>query len=1036
MTLPPVFPVLLLGISLVAGPAHASVEAVRQLEARLEAGQWLGPEATKASREAVERTRAEFGEGSPEAIAGLVTAGRLHFERADYPRARARWEQAEREAGPRVRADLRLRIQVSLAELETELARFAAADTRLAAARELLPEVAPPAAGEVALVAGRLALARNDMPTAMAELQAALTGFREHYGPDHPRTADALSALGMFHRTTGDWDRMLEAYQQVWDIREAALPEDHPDRVLTLEQRGYHEVNVNADLAEGRRYYEAAVEQTQAALGARHPEVGRALYGLAYILYFVGEHQRSEELLVPALEIWRETLGERHPRVADVLKFQAITARKETPPNLERSRQLFEENLAIWREAVGDQHSQVAVAEVNLAEICNEQGDYDAAMGHAERAYAIWVEAMGDHHPFVGWCHNIMAHSLTGTGRYEEAWTHYDRAIGIFSAMMAPYHHELTEHLQDFSISLLLGGDIERAVETSRQAASNARELLRISQSTMSERELLSYAAQRKSHDGLDVLLSAASHPDAGPTHREAALDALIRGRVFALDEIAFRNRSMDPSDPATRDLLRQLTELRNQLSGMVVAGPQRDPATFQADFRALRDRIEELERELAHRDPEIRRRRARDTIGYEEVRVGLAPGQAMVAYSRHVQWNASPSEQEAVYTAFVLRPGQPLRVHLLGSAGEIESLVETWHAGLRQRPSPLGRRASREQRHRDAGWRLRARIWDPLLNDLKGVDTVFLVPDGGLHMVNLYALPADNGGYLVDQDRYVHTLSAERDLITLQERTGAGRGLLALGGVQYDILPSGQPVETTAARGDGRRGGGTFFGERLQREDFRSMVFAPLPATGSEVDALQALWEAHGDDDAILLREAAASEAAFKREAPGRRVVHVATHAFFLGVSETPGENPLLVSGLALAGANHRERTAASQEEDGILTAEEIATLDLSGTEWAVLSACDSGVGEIVLDQGVTGLRRAFQTSGVGTLIMSLWPVDDRATRAWMEALYSARLEDDASTVEAVRHATRAVLEGRRKAGSDTHPFTWGAFVAAGDWR
>jgi len=363
---------------------------------------------------------------------------------------------------------------------------------------------------------------------------------------------------------------------------------------------------------------------------------------------------------------------------------------------------------------------------------------------------------------------------------------------------------------------------------------------------------------------------------------------------------------------------------------------------------------------------------------------------------------------------------------------------VETWHTGLRRRPSPLGRRASRERRHREAGWNLRERIWDPVLADLDCVHTVFLVPDGGLHMVNLYALPADDERYLVDEDLYLHTLSAERDLVTLTDREATGTGLLALGGVQYDVLPSGEPTDLppATARGDGRRGAEPFFGERLQREDFRSLVFAPLPATAAEVDAIQALWSAHVDADAILLRGAAASEAAFKRDAPSHRVIHVATHAFFLGVSETPGENPLLVSGLALAGANHRDRAAAAGEEDGILTAEEIASLDLSGTDWAVLSACDSGVGEIVLDQGVSGLRRAFQTAGVGTLIMSLWPVDDRATLAWMEALYRSRLEAGASTVEAVRAATRQALRARREAGSDTHPFTWGAFVAAGDWR
>jgi CHAT domain-containing protein len=145
--------------------------------------------------------------------------------------------------------------------------------------------------------------------------------------------------------------------------------------------------------------------------------------------------------------------------------------------------------------------------------------------------------------------------------------------------------------------------------------------------------------------------------------------------------------------------------------------------------------------------------------------------------------------------------------------------------------------------------------------------------------------------------------------------------------------------------------------------------------------------------------------------------------------------ENPLLRSGLALAGADQRNEVAPG-EDDGILTAEEIASLDLSGVEWAVLSACDTGVGDVRAGEGVFGLRRAFQIAGVRTLIMSLWSVDDEATREWMTALYEARLNRGLGTDEAVRAASLAVLEARRGAGESTHPFFWGAFVATGDWR
>jgi CHAT domain-containing protein len=190
-----------------------------------------------------------------------------------------------------------------------------------------------------------------------------------------------------------------------------------------------------------------------------------------------------------------------------------------------------------------------------------------------------------------------------------------------------------------------------------------------------------------------------------------------------------------------------------------------------------------------------------------------------------------------------------------------------------------------------------------------------------------------------------------------------------------------------------------------------------------------------------------------------GRRVVHLATHGFFLGegcpsalfshrgigaadlLDVSPpaaipaGENPLILAGLALAGANRRGELPPG-EEDGILTAEEFAALDLRDVEWAVLSACATGVGELRSGEGVLGLGRAVQVAGARTLILSLWSAEDLETREWMGALYEARLARALDTSESVREASRKVLRARRVAGESTHPSTWAAFVAMGDWR
>jgi CHAT domain-containing protein len=141
--------------------------------------------------------------------------------------------------------------------------------------------------------------------------------------------------------------------------------------------------------------------------------------------------------------------------------------------------------------------------------------------------------------------------------------------------------------------------------------------------------------------------------------------------------------------------------------------------------------------------------------------------------------------------------------------------------------------------------------------------------------------------------------------------------------------------------------------------------------------------------------------------------------------------ESPLLRSGLALAGFN-RHRHAGEDEEDGVLTAEEIAALDLGRVRCAVLSACETGVGDPAAGEGVFGLRRAFRVAGVSSLVTSLWRVDDLASRNWMARFYE-RLMARASPSVAATDASRAMLAQARASGGDTHPSTWGAFVAIG---
>ncbi len=597
------------------------------------------------------------------------------------------------------------------------------------------------------------------------------------------------------------------------------------------------------------------------------------------------------------------------------------------------------------------------------------------------------------------------------------------------------------------------------------------------------EQQALRFAVARAS--GLDAALSlAVDDPEA--TSTRDAMDAVVRSRTLVLDEIAWRHRVLaDAADPETERLLGVLAATRRKLANVVVAGPR--PGTAAERFRGIVEWLQKekdaTEKALAERSAEFQSELALGRAGLTEVWGALPSGSALVSFVRYDRMSEQSSARAAPpvpkrdgdssYLAFVLLKGrlEPVLV-TMGPAETVEARLREWHRQVSTFPGKSEAEQVRAvAKARKTGQALRELVWDPVATVLGDVQLVFVVPDGALHMMNLAALPVGESEYLVESGAVIHYLSAERDLLRGSDARGAGQGLLAIGGPAYDATSmfaslsreeagQGEQAQVAASSsvsvssGSDAPSGVAYRGQRSSCGTFASMHFSALPAARLEVEELVSRW-AHGEVTRLTGPEA--TESAFKREAPAYRVVHVATHGFFLGgdcastlavlrgiggvtqgvapVVLPVGENPLLLSGLAFAGANHRT-AAGPEEEDGILTAEEIASLDLRGVEWVVLSACETGVGEVKSGEGVFGLRRAFQVAGARTLVMSLWGVEDEATRRWMQGLYEARFAHGETTAAAVREASLAVLGERRERGEGTHPFYWGAFVAAGDWK
>jgi CHAT domain-containing protein/tetratricopeptide (TPR) repeat protein len=512
--------------------------------------------------------------------------------------------------------------------------------------------------------------------------------------------------------------------------------------------------------------------------------------------------------------------------------------------------------------------------------------------------------------------------------------------------------------------------------------------------------------------------------PRSGSAARLGLTTVLRRkGRVLdaAASSLTTIRARLSPQD---KQLLDDLASARAQLAKLTVAGPA---ATGEADFAkevaAYEDRIQKLE--IAVGKVSTAYRAASQPIELAAVQKAIPKDARLVEIV-----NFQPGDPKAPYSAMLTpqlprryaayvagHTGDPVLIDL-GPAAAIDEAVEQFRKAV---SDPDNDRAG------ELGHALYALTMARIAPALGGATSVLIAPDGGLNVVPFAALVDDRGAFLVK--RYTFTyLTSGRDLLRLAIRTQPQGGGVIFADPSFDAAAA-PATGATSATTRGRRSA-----------DLAKQRWKPLPGTGQEADEVERHMQGLAD-----YRGNRATETALKG-VHGPKVLHLATHGFFLPdeppdpsaadaaragaaggptLSAEARENPLLRSGLALAGANQ----LVSGEDDGILTAMEATGLDLWGTKLVVLSACETGVGKITNGDGVYGLRRALVIAGAESMVMSLWQVDDTATRDLMAGYY-ARLTAGKPRSAALRDI-QLEIQGKPKYA---HPYYWASFLPAGD--
>ena len=831
---------------------------------------------------------------------------------------------------------------------------------------------------------------------------------------DHPDVAESLNNLGALYKAKGDYEKAEPLYQRALLIREKVQGKYHPDVMEPLNNLA-QVYRAQGNNVEAEPLLARALEIVERDKGRTHPDVVPPLNNLAILYVETGDYSRGEELLLRGLKIREDALGAEHPLVAQSLHNLGTLYYEENDyakaePYIRRALEIKEKKLPAT-------HPDIAYSLNVLASLYYKQKKFAKAESLVQRSLTIREGALGDKHPLVAADLNNLAAIYKAQGTYEKAESLYQRAVAIYERFSSE-HPDVAVVLGNLADLYRIEGHIKEAIQIQARANDINERNINLNLAAGSERRKLLYLSTLTAQMDQTISLHLQSASDSADARRLALLEILRRkGRVLdtLTNNIYTLRRHFGPQN---RLLLDHLIDTRSKLASMILRGPGKSSVVeYQQETRQLRAQADRLEANISARSTEFRTQTS--PVSLHSIQEAIPSDAALVEFSLYRPHNTADDQkiETAHYVAYVLtKTGEPKSVDL-GEQPEVDDLVNKLRAALR---AP---HLDKEQYLRQVAQLAEARVMRPVRRLLNDKTRILVSPDGALNLIPFGVLVDEDNHYLVEKYSFVY-LTSGRDLLRLNSKLPSRQPAIVMAAPFFDQIASTRstsPAKTLSARRSRE------FSERFEALEGTS-------EEGLEVSKLLGVKP---------LMAKSATELRIKR-LRGPRMLHVATHGFFLPRQEVPSreigllsnsqfsmgldENPLLRSGLALAGANQLQ---GGNGEDGILTALEASGLDLWGTKLVVLSACDTGLGSVKDGEGVYGLRRALVLAGAESQVISLWKVDDGATRDLMIQYYK-RLRRGQGRAEAMRQVQLKMLDAKPY----SHPYFWAGFIESGDWR
>lgn len=853
----------------------------------------------------------------------------------------------------------------------------------------------------------------SDNSKALTLAQTVLKRAEQELSKTDTNYANALDNLATIYFQTEQFSQVEPLLLRSLAIRKNQLTEK-PIAYATLVEKFasfYHDVG---RLRESEEFYIKLLPLAEIAWGRQSYSYLKILNDLGLLYAETNRLKHALGLLSQIPSILIAVYGEKNIVYGQFLNSFAYVC--QTMRLYPKSDSLYRDALTILVNDPDKKSGSYASAMSGLAMTLYLQKEYAQAITFYQKALTVTEEQLGRQHSSYARNLNNLGNAYRKAGRLLQAGECYNEMLTIYRNIYGENHPNYVRGLSNQARLFDQIGNFPRADSLYQVVYVGESSFSRQFNQSMTEQENTS--AQERFTIFVNHLNSFYyRHVNQFPRASDLlANNALYQKGNQLLNLVKLRQRIANSQDTTLSNLFERWIGQKRRLMQI----RQRPLRANTGNLTTEEETANQLEKELTQRSQAFKLANEQNTIRWQDVQKRLKPGEAAVEFIHFPYYNGIDETDTMRYMALVLRPGDmhPKLISLFNESS-LDSLLH-WAGSSAERISQLYAPIS------GRGKKLYNLVWQPLAPLLATSRVVYVSPSGLLNRVSLGAIPTPTGQFLADRYDIRQRMSL-RELVTPTTDTRLSKNSRAIvyGGIQYeaDSLALRQSIplktnQTVAYRRslDSTRGGswGTLLATLTEAKTIDQLL-----RTNAIRSELRTGWQAN--EESVKALENGQSPA----------VIHLATHGFFYPEplpsdknTFKSSENPLLRSGLVLAGANRVWRGGKPIDglEDGILTAYEVANLNLSNTRLVTLSACETGLGDIRGAEGVYGLQRAFRLAGVPTMLVSLWRVPDRETAQMMQLFY-ANYGRGIPIETAFREAQKVM----RRLYS---PYYWGAFI------